>query len=388
MPLSKPPPRVQVQGQRGLLSPPQSPAVRQDKPPAQQQEESSEGPQVLPLSPLKVEQIKSAISAINKEASNFEVSTSGKSKEDSTKLVPDVIDITGDKLDKLKTYEYTDSKEETIKQSPYKESVILCETGKPDYQYLTDTEMNDWGKEENKTKIYSDHAPVLYKVNNSTDKKCSTTQSGGEGMGQVGGAGPAEIDFVTWNIGMQGQLYPSSSSPSSSYTHKFKGKVVESDDIYKQRLKNNANAIDTILKQGYNYVLLQEGPTTAKTSNLFKSQIESKNLHIIQPSYTPASGDTSTSDSISEFCFITTDDLADYTSSGMITFPHPNKNVEYIGEIAETIYNTIARGNGDKKIGKINLDGYSTLKKDFLRIWFFINEKKKFNTCFCSFWIR
>ena len=416
MPSSTPLPRVQVQGQRGPLSPAQSPAVRQDKPPAQRQEEppaqqqeepsaeQQEEPQVPPLSPLKVEQIKSAISAINKEAPNFEVSASGKSKENSTKLVPEVIDITGDKLDKLKKYEYTDSKEETIKQSPYKESVILCETGKPDYQYLTYTEMNDWQKEENKTKIYSDHAPVLYKVNNSTDKKCGTTQSGGmermgyvEQVGQAGGAGPTQIDFVTWNIGMQGKQFQtedeSTKELKTTFTHKFKGGVEETDDIYKQRLINNASAIEAILKQeqGYDYMLLQEAPTTTETSDLFKTEIINKGLNFIQPSYkkdidasketpedaskeTPkdapkeANVDEDTS-GISQFCLVTKDDASDYTNSGIVSLS--GKRVIYIGDIAESIYNSITRGNA-----KINLGGYTTIKKDFSHLWFFINEKK------------
>ena len=69
-------------------------------------------------------------------------------------------------------------------------------------------------KDGNKENIYSDHAPILYKVNNTTDKKCGTTQSGGmermgyvEQVGQAGGAGPTQIDFVTWNIGMQGKQF-------------------------------------------------------------------------------------------------------------------------------------------------------------------------------------
>jgi hypothetical protein len=132
------------------------------------------------------------------EIPDWTQSTSGKSSADSVNLVPDAIQIAGEDLKNLHNHEYTASKANTVKGSPYKKSVFICETGKPDYNYLTSLEMSKWDKPENKDKIYSDHSPIMYNINNTNNSQCGqqiAMKGGGDGASEEmeGGAFPTEI---------------------------------------------------------------------------------------------------------------------------------------------------------------------------------------------------
>ena len=78
--------------------------------------------------------------------------------------------------------------------------------------------MDEWG-DKNKENIYSDHAPILYKIDNPD----SIIPSGGgdEAMEAMEG-GAVPIDAITWNIGIYGgQGKDATEKPF--YYHKFNG---------------------------------------------------------------------------------------------------------------------------------------------------------------------
>jgi hypothetical protein len=209
------------------------------------------------------------------EVPDWALSTSGKTSDDSIKLVPDAIPLSSEELSKLHNFDYTASKANTVKGSPYKKSVFICETGKPDYEYLTGLEMIKWN--DNKDKLYSDHSPIMYKVNNSGSGsgQCgplvavtgagvgvSTMAGGGSGGGDggdgydsdniseemVGGVFPTEINLITWNIAGHGAEGKEMNTGKTFYYHKFNGKIEEEIEHYKSRLINNARAIILVKK--------------------------------------------------------------------------------------------------------------------------------------------
>ncbi|NDB61879.1 hypothetical protein EB001_26075, partial [bacterium] len=119
-----------------------------------------------------------------------------------TPIDPPVIDITGDDLTKLHDQTYTASDKDIIQDLP-SSILTICKTGKPMYNYLTIKDMSEWGKAD--TDIYSDHAPIMYNINNPStgsgtcgpEVSTSTPVSSGGG-GMEGGAAPENIKLITW----------------------------------------------------------------------------------------------------------------------------------------------------------------------------------------------
>ena len=356
------------------------------------------------------------------EIPDWTQSTSGKPSTDSVILVPPAIQIAGEDLKKLNNYEYTASKAETVKGSPYKKSVVICETGKPDYNYLTSLEMSKWNKPENKYKIYSDHSPIMYNINNTNNSQCGpqlatstsgqSAMSGGKGEGgydnaaeMEGGAFPAEIKLITWNIASHGGEGKDKSSGALIYFHKFNGNSKEGIEHYKSRLANNARAIRAMMKGGYDYTLIQEGPASvleralnreeAKASSTaspgkegavfqpFKykefltTSIKNKegsdggdNLDII-PSIIDADDRR-----FGEFYLVVntnTVNVKDIKSLGFLIKDKSGKKM-FSNDEAAIIFNSIIQMVEQQNVPKYEL---TYITKDCLRLWFFINTKSK-----------
>ena len=121
-----------------------------------------------------------------------------------TDIEPPVIEITENNLTKLRDQTYTASDKDIIKDlSP--SILTICQTGKPMYDYLTTKKMSSWGNKD--TDIYSDHAPIMYNINNpSTDSgTCgpavsTSTAVSSSGGGMEGGAALENIKLITWNV--------------------------------------------------------------------------------------------------------------------------------------------------------------------------------------------
>ena len=310
--------------------------------------------------------------------SDFSKSSSDKSKEDSTPLIPLFVPI--DK-NVLISGNYKESDTKTL-ESPFVDSVFVEKTGEPQYEYLTDTKMDEW-TDANKENIYSDHAPILYKINNP-DNPVSIIPSSGGGGGAVEGevmeameGGAVPIDAITWNIGMIGV------NTSKGYlTHKFHGETAETSEQYEQRLTNIAKAIKTMMDKktgtGPEYTIIQEGPTFDRTEknkyvDLFKKQFNDSGLKITESLYNYG-GKGATSTSTSEFYLITKkSDLSTYESSGLkvingVASFSSNKTVKKIYEVLTA---TTPQ--------KIDIKNYyiESIKDDLSRTWFFINTTKK-----------
>jgi hypothetical protein len=341
-----------------------------------------------------------------KEIPDWALSTSGIVGSKSVKLVPDAISLSSEDITKLHNFDYTASKADTVKGSPYKNSVFICETGKPDYEYLTDLEIAKWN--DNKNKLYSDHSPIMYKINNSGSSQCgpqmavsgagvgagasaiaggdsgdsgdSSDSDGYESEEMEGGAFPTEINLITWNIAGYGGK--DEVTGNTFYFHKFNGKMEEGIEHYKSRLSNNARAIAAMINSGYDYVLIQEGPYSRIELNLNKGQpkpfnyknhftdaINSVGNLVIIPSV------ISTNDKYySEFYLVInkkTVKKEDIKSLGLLIVGLKNY---FSNDEAATIFTDIMNMLIQKKIK--NYDD-STIKKDCSRLWFFVNTKNK-----------
>ena len=352
------------------------------------------------------------------EIPDWTQSTSGKPSTDSVILVPPAIQIAGDDLKKLNNYEYTASKAETVKGSPYKKSVVICETGKPDYNYLTSLEMSKWDKPENKDKLYSDHSPIMYNINNTNNSQCgpqvATSTSGQSAMKgggydaaaeMEGGAFPAEIKLITWNIAIHAGEVKDKNGSVLYYSHKFNGKVKEGIEHYKSRLTNNARAIRAMMKGGYDYTLIQEGPASVVERALNSEEKEAsstaspgKEGAVFQPFkykefLTTSIKNKEGSDGGDNLDIIPSAIDADDRRFGEF-YLVVNKNTVTVEEIkslgflikdksgkkmfsndeAETVFNTII-----SMVEKQNIPKYdqTLITKDCLRLWFFVNTKSK-----------
>ena len=350
------------------------------------------------------------------EIPDWTQSTSGKPITASVKLVPDAVQIAGEDLKKLYSYEYTASKADTVKGSPYKKSVFICETGKPDYNYLTSLEMANW--EANKDKIYSDHSPIMYNINNTNNDQCgqqlatatsgSSGMSGGEGGYDVegimnGGAFPAEIKLITWNIASHGGEVKDKDN-ALFYFHKFNGKLKEGIEHYKSRLANNARAIRDMMKGGYDYALLQEGPTYALESSLNKEEAKAsaslekeevtvepfKYKELLTTSIKNNEGSAGGDGSVNLDVVLSeiTDDTKYFGEFYLVV----NKNTVSVEEIkslgflikgdknifsndeAATIFNSIIQMVQQQKVPNYE---EKFITKDCSRLWFFVNSKSK-----------
>jgi len=399
-------------GNEGKKPPPQSQLPPQSQPQSQPPPQPQPQPQPQP-----------------DEIPDWTQSTSGNLSTTSVELIPPAIQIAGDDLKKLNNYEYTVSKAKTVKGSPYKKSVVICETGKPDYNYLTSLEMSEWDKPENKDKIYSDHSPIMYNINNTNNSQCgpqlatatattgSSAMSGGEGQGgydnateMEGGAFPAEIKLITWNIASHGGEGKDKDN-TLIYFHKFNGKSKEGIEHYKSRLANNARAIRAMMKGGYDYTLIQEGPTsvleialnseeakassTASSGNegalfqpfkykeLLTTSIKNKeggdggdggdgsvNLDIVPSEITD---DTNY---FGEFYLVVNKKTVNVEEIKSLGFLIKNKSGEKIfsNNDAETVFNAIISMVKNQNIQKYD---ETFITKDCLRLWFFVNTKNK-----------
>ena len=359
-------------------------------------------PSLRPTSPSKPTVSDTLAEAEAEEVPDWTLSTSGKTSADSIKLIPDAIPITGEELTKLQNFEYTASQADTVKGSPYKKSVFICETGKPDYKYLTELEMKNW--KDNKDKLYSDHSPVMYKINNSGTSQCgpqvaassassASTLKGGSGSSgsssdeeeeMEGGTIPTELNLITWNIAGHGAQGKDMTTGDTFYYHKFNGKVEEEIEHYKSRLSNNARAITTMINSGYDYLLVQEGPNSALEFNLNKGQPEPFNYKTLFTSSINGDG-VKNLDVIpsviedndkyySEFYIVVnkkTIKTEDIKSLGLLLV---GPKSYFSNDEAATIFADII-----SMLTKKNIKNYneSIIKKDCSRLWFFVNSKNK-----------
>ena len=356
-------------------------------------------PSLRPTSPTK-----STVSATSEEeVHDWTLSTSGKTSADSIKLIPDAIPITGEELTKLHNSDYIASQSDTVKGSPYKKSVFICETGKPDYKYLTELEMKNW--KDNKDKLYSDHSPIMYKINNSAGtSQCgptvatsgASTLAGGGASGNVsdsseeeemeGGTIPTELNLITWNIAGHGAQGKDMTTGDTFYYHKFNGKVEEEIEHYKSRLSNNARAITDMVNSGYDYLLVQEGPNSALEFNLNKGQPEPFNYKIFFT--TSINGDGGSVKNLDVIPSVIEDNDKYYGEFYIVISKKTIKpeDIKSLGLLlvgpksyfsndeAATIFADII-----SMLTKKNIKNYneSIIKKDCSRLWFFVNSKNK-----------
>jgi nicotinic acid mononucleotide adenylyltransferase/O-acetyl-ADP-ribose deacetylase (regulator of RNase III) len=319
-------------------------------------------------------------------------STSGKpSTSYSVKIVPDAIQIAGENLTKLHNLEYTASKAETVKGSPYKKSVFICETGKPDYNYLTSLEMTKW--ETSKDKIYSDHSPIMYNINNANKNQCGPQVAVGQQSVMSGGAFPAEIKLITWNIASHGGEGSDKSKGLLFYFHKFNGKMKEGIEHYKSRLANNARAIREMMKGGYDYTLIQEGPTYVLESSLNKEEALSEPFKykefLTSAIRNNESGDgsdgsvkldivpseiTDYTKYFGEFYLVVNKSTVDITQIKSLGFLIKSGKNMFSNNEAEIVFNGIIQTVEQQNVPKYER-GF--IIKDCSRLWFFVNTKSK-----------
>ena len=345
-----------------------------------------------PVSPSKPIATTSPLPEVEeKEVPDWTQSSSGKTAAESVKLVPDAIPLIGEELTKLRNFDYTASKQNTFKGSPYKKSVVICETGKPDYKYLTELEMKNWG--ENKEKIFSDHSPVMYKVNNTSSKQCGPmvavsgttagTLTGGNAEETMeGGAFPAEINVITWNVAGYGGDGLEKASGKVFYFHKFNGKIKEDTDHYKSRLSNNAKAIIDLVNSGYDYLLVQEGPNSAIEKGLNTGQAAPFNYKNLFTSTITSDANLGVIPSIIE-------DNDKFYSEFYIVVNKKSIQVEDIKSLGFLIVGTTNYFSNDEAakiftnlisiLSKKKIENYeeTTIKRDCSRLWFFVNSKNK-----------
>ena len=327
--------------------------------------------------------------ADTEEIPDWTQSTSEKPIETSVKIDPDAIQIAGENLTKLHNLEYIASKAETVKGSPYKKSVFICETGKPDYNYLTSLEMTNW--DSNKDKIYSDHSPIMYNINNTNNDQCGPQVAVGDQSVMSGGAFPAEIKLITWNIATRGgEVLEKSTAKVLFYFHKFNGKMKEKIEHYKSRLKNNARAIRNMMKGGYDYTLIQEGPTNVLESSLNKESAPSAPFKY-KEFLTSAIRNSGGSDSsvnlgivsseitdnakyFGEFYLVvnkSTVDIKQIKSLGFLIILGENR---FSNDEAKKVLNGIIQTVEQQKIPNYDRE---FIIKDCSRLWFFVNTKSK-----------
>jgi hypothetical protein len=326
------------------------------------------------------------------EEADWTQSTSGKPSTASVKIVPDAIQIAGENLTKLHKLEYTASKAETVKGSPYKKSVFICETGKPEYNYLTSLEMTKW--DTSKDKIYSDHSPIMYNINNANNNQCGPQVAVGQQSVMSGGAFPAEIKLITWNIASHGGE-GSDKAKVLFYFHKFNGKMKEGIEHYKSRLTNNARAIRDMMKGGYDYTLIQEGPTYVLESSLNKEAAQSEPAQSEPFKYKEfltnaiknnESGDGSVNLDIvpseitddtkyfGEFYLIVNKNTVNVTEIKSLGFLIKSGKNIFSNDEAAKVFNGIIR-----TVEQQNLPKYEKefIIRDCSRLWFFANTKSK-----------
>ena len=300
-----------------------------------------------------------------------------------TPIEPHVIEITGTNLTSLHKQTYTSSNKDIIKDLP--SILTICQTGKPMYDYLTTKEMSTWGNTD--TGIYSDHAPIMYNINNPStgsgtcgpEVSTSTPVSSGGG-GMEGGAAPENIKLITWNVGTFGSSFTPTGSSKIVYSHKFNGKQTETKEQYYRRISNNSTAIYNMMKDNdYQYMLLQEGPSSTlfkvlntKLQEIREAFTKKINLH---GEYTVIRSDTSDEDKYSEFYLVVKNKTVGISPSiiswGMMSV---GPTSYYSTRDANTFFDRIIAQVVAKKI-----DNYTgtDIRKDCARLWFFIDTENE-----------
>ena len=305
-----------------------------------------------------------------------------------TSITPEVIDIKGGDLTKLHNQTYTVSDKDIIQDLP-SSILTICQTGKPMYDYLTIKDMSTWSDTD--TDIYSDHAPVIYNINNpltgTGNGTCGTLATSGAvssgGGGMEGGAALENIKLITWNVGTFGGYDKS----KKFYYHKFIGEQEEKKEGYRQRIENNANAIKQMMKDNdYQYMLLQEGPNSQVYTSLNKevsSPINYRNIFTDQinlgGNYTVISSETSDKNKYSEF-YLVVKNKTDGTSPTIISWGMMNvRNTAYHSNgDANTFFDKIIAKVVAKVVAKKIANYKETdIKKDCSRLWFFIDTENE-----------
>jgi len=187
----------------------------------------------------------------------------------------------------------------------------------------------------------------------------------------VGGVG--NIKLITWNVaGLGGQ--GADSLGNIFYYHKFIGEVKETDDLYKQRIRNNTKAISNMMNSGsgYDYTLIQEGPTENSAIAVFTQEMASNNLNVLRGGINAYN---------TQFYLITKkNDKSRYIVSGVINIKGKPAIPGKSAKPAQTLYTNDGFARTIFKEMSINLNKqYATddFEKDFSSLWFFINETKK-----------
>ena len=303
-----------------------------------------------------------------------------------TPIEPPVIDIKVNDLTKLLSQNYTASDKDIIKDLP-SSILTICQTGKPMYDYLTTKDMSKWSN--NDIDIYSDHAPIMYNINNPSngigtcgpEVSTSAIVSSSAG-GMEGGAALENIKLITWNVGTYGGY----NTIGKFYYHKFIGKSEEKKEQYYQRISNNSTAIYKMMKDNdYQYMLLQEGPNSqvyTSLNNKVSPPINYRQLFIdgINPDgkYTVISSETSVADKYSEFYLVVKNKPGvtshPITSWGMMSVGSKNFYSDNTDNTVKTFFDRIIAQVLEKKI-----DNYAEtdIRKDCARLWFFIDTENE-----------
>ena len=332
------------------------------------EEEEGEGVQTDDVSsgiaPSSSSSSSSSSSGTSSAVDKPDFTKSSKSTSDRTKLVATVV-TSKDANNDLSFFD-----------SPYPRYVSICDTGKDVDDYLTMKDMKTWKTTD--ADIFSDHAPIKYDIDSSVDgngkHKCGQDQAGGgDGIESVMVGGIGNIKLITWNVaGLGGQ--GADSKGKVFYYHKFIGEVKETDDLYKQRIRNNTKAISNMMNSGsgYDYTLIQEGPTENSAIAVFTQEVASNNLNVLRGGINMYN---------TQFYLITKkSDKSRYSVSGVIKIKGKPAIAGKSAKPAQILYTSDGFAQTIFKEMKVNLNKqYSTddFEKDFSSLWFFINETKK-----------
>ena len=201
------------------------------------------------------------------------------------------------------------------------------------------------------------------------------------------------------------------------FIDKFNGKFKEGIEHYKSRLANNARAIRDMMKGGYDYALLQEGPTYLIERSLNKEEKASAKASAKESASASASASPEKEEvKVEPFKYkelltnsiknneastggdggvnldVVLSEITDDTKFFGEFYLVVNKNTVSVEEIkslgflikdgtnifsndeAETIFNSIIHMVGEKKLPKYQEE---FITKDCSRLWFFVNTKSK-----------
>ena len=229
------------------------------------------------------------------------------------------------------------------------ENIEVLANGVAYDKYLTTTDIMKWTTSSNN--IYSDHAPIKYEYS----------------------IGTKSIQFITWNIAYQMEI-----TSKGFYSSKFFCSISNSDptvkscdettEIYKKRLTNILNAVDTMIKESnVEYVLLQECCTRGINSPLvikniaknikdFDEKYDVLNFSSLQKTKDTKGGEKNTNQH-NQFCLIVKKQTP--TSLSKIKFFDFKKGIEeekYPDEMSEYVANKISSYKPENTNFKADID--------------------------------